>query len=170
RLSVNEPNRSALPMAAAAVTCIGLLPILGSPAAPLHWFMTAGITGLGILIGVRHRLQRPERPLAPLDANEARSVGRHLLIIGAAIAVIATVIIGLGVHAGGKPIALSLVLPALSVAWVFWLGFKLLRVADDAVTPATEDALPARASAWEARPSQPPAASSRSSSNPQVSA
>lgn len=168
RLSVNEPNRSALPLAAAGVICIGLLPVLGGPAAPLHWFMTVGITGLGVLIAVRQRLQRPERPLAALRADDARRAGRSVLIIGALIAVLATGIIGLWVHAGGQPSALSLVLPALGVAWVLWLGVKILRVADVAVAPATEEALPARASTWEPRSSQAP--SSRGGSNRQVSA
>ncbi len=167
RLSVKETPRSAWPLAAAGITCIGLIPALGGPDAPLHWFMTAGITGLGLLLGLRHRLYQREAALTSPTAAEARRTGRHLLLIAAICTVLASGIMAMWLVGGGKPLAVSLVLPAIGLAWVTWLGFKVLRLSEQPITPVAEEAAPRSSAGWEPRPSQAP---STRSPNRQVSA
>lgn len=151
-----------------AISCLGLIPALGGPDEPLHWFMTAGITGLGALLWLRHRLYQHEAPLSSVSAVEARRVGRHLLIIAAICTMLAVGIMAMWLLGGGKPLAVSLVLPAIGLAWVTWLGMKALRLAEQPTAHATEEAaVPRSSSNWEPRQSQAP---STRSPNRQVSA
>jgi hypothetical protein len=152
------------------IACLGLVPILGGPDAPLHWFMTAGISGLGVLLWVRHRLYQREQPLAALSVAEARRAGRYLFIITGISGVLAAGISALWLVGGGKPLAVSLVLPAVGLVWLLWLGVKVSRAADQSPAVAAEEAQLTRPSpsGWEARPSQAPGA--RSGPNRQVNA
>ena len=160
RLSASQPFRSAVPLAAAGIICLGLVPTLGGPEQPLHWAVTAGMAGFGVLLWARRRLRGAEGPLSPIPKQQAHAAGRILLGVIGVIAVLVGVIIGFRVHSGEPMSALSLTLPGLGLAWLVTLSVQML----------THREPPAEGTAPEERPSRRPpnwdALPNRKSQNP----
>lgn len=127
RLSAPASFRSAVPLAAAAIACLALVPTLGGPGQPLHWAMTVGLVSFGGLLWARHRLSRREEPLAGVPVAAARAMGRAVLLITAVSALIVVVIIAAGIRAHVSLSALSLVMPAAGLSWLGAIGLKILR-------------------------------------------
>lgn len=127
---MSEPFRSAVPLAATGIVCLGLVPILGGPDRPLHWAMTVGILGFGSLLWARRRLRGPEGPLLRVPPLSAKQAGRTVLLVGAVIAALVGLIVGLRVHSGGSLGALSLLLPGAGLVWVAVLAVQVLRHRD----------------------------------------
>lgn len=121
------PARSAIPLAAAGIVCLGLVPVLGGPDRPLHWAMTAGMTGFGLLLLVRRRLQRREAPLAAVAAPVVRSAARAFFITVGVIALLVTLLLALRLDPRSPTTALSLALPALGLVWLGLIGLRVLR-------------------------------------------
>jgi hypothetical protein len=139
-LSASDPFRSAAPLAAVGIACLGLLPTLGGPDRPLHWAMTAGMVGFGALLWARRRLTRREGALAGVPAHAARHAGRTVLLISAVSGSLVLIIILAQVRRGGSVGVLSLALPALGLTWLVSLGLKALRHRDPiADAPAPND-------------------------------
>jgi hypothetical protein len=165
RLSASQPLRSAVPLASAGIICLGLVPILGGPERPLHWAVTAGMAGFGVLLWARWRLRGAEAPLPPLSKPAARAAGRILLAIAGVIAVLVGVIVGFRVHSGEAMSAVSLALPGLGLAWLVTLSMQMLAHRQPPGDGANADPHPSRGPAkWEAlsnRKSQNPAAPER---------
>jgi hypothetical protein len=167
-LSASPSPRSSIPLAAAGIASLGLLPVLGGPDQPLHWAMTAGMVGFGVLLFVRYQLGRPEGALLPITPAHAQIAGRAVLIVSGAIAFLVAVIVAAQAYAHGPIGVLSLAMPGAGLAWLTSLGLKALRH----VTPTTEEATPHdRPSRRPPRPSKlPPATTNGASSNRQLSA
>jgi hypothetical protein len=165
RLSASQPFRSAVPLAAAGIICLGLVPILGGPDQALHWAVTAGMAGFGVLLAARRRLRGAEGPLPPISREAARAAGRVLLGIVGVIAVLVGVIVGFRVHSGEPISALSLALPGLGLAWLLTLGAQMLAHREPPAEGVAADERPSRRPPnWEALPnrkSQNPAAPDR---------
>ena len=140
RLSAPAPFRSAVPLAAAGIACLGLVPTLGGPERPLHWAMTAGMVGFGMLLWARHRVQGAEAPLASVPVPVARQAGRALLFTCAVSTLLVLGIIGLQLRRGGGVSALSVALPAAGLAWLTSLAFKTLRLREAAPPMGTDRA------------------------------
>jgi hypothetical protein len=152
-LPSREPSRSAAPLAAVAIQCLGLVPTLGGPDRPLHWAMTAGMVGFGALLLVRHRLQRREGPLPDVPAPVAREAGRAFFITLAVIALLLTGFFVVRWNPHGSTALLSLALPAAGLAWLTAIGLRVRRHGAEA--PAAEAAAIAdrpsrRPSNWDA--------------------
>ena len=126
-LHVTEPARSAVPLAAAGIICLGLGPTLGGPDRPLHWAMTAGITGFGLLLLVRHRLRRREAPLAPVEPSAVRQAARVFFITVGLIGVIIAGLLAVRLNPHSPTAVLSLTLPALGLGWLGLIGLRVLR-------------------------------------------
>jgi hypothetical protein len=133
-----------VPLAAAGIVCLGLVPILGGPDRPLHWAMTVGIVGFGSLLWARRRLRGPEGRLSKVPSGAARQAGRNLLSIGAVVATLVGVIVGFRLHSGGAMSALSLVLPAAGLTWVAVLGLQVLRHREPAAESSSASDRPSR--------------------------
>jgi hypothetical protein len=165
RLSASQPFRSAVPLAAAGIICLGLVPTLGGPEQPLHWAVTAGMAGFGVLLWARRRLRGAEGPLPPISKPAARAAGRILLGVVGVIAVLVGVIVGFRVRSGEPMSALSLTLPALGLAWLVTLSVQMLAHREPPAEGAAPDERPSRRPPnWEALPnrkSQNPAAPER---------
>src|SRR5438552_3886137 len=90
-----DPVTVARPLVAAAgIICLGLVPTLGGPEQPLHWAVTAGMAGFGVLLWARRRLRGAEAPLPQISKQAARTAGRIVLAVVGVIAVLVGVIIG----------------------------------------------------------------------------
>lgn len=154
-----------MPLAAAGIICLGLVPTLGGPDQPLHWAVTAGMAGFGALLWARRRLRGAEAALPPIPKAAARAAGRVLLAIVGVIAVLVGVIVGFRVHSGQAISALSLALPGLGLAWLVTLSVQMLAHREPPTEGAALDDRPSRRPPnWEAlpnRPSQNPAAPER---------
>lgn len=116
-----------MPLAAVGIICLGLVPTLGGPDRPLHWAMSAGMVGFGVLLRVRHRLERREGPLREVPASVARRAGRSML---ATVGVIATLVGGVLLarwtpHSPAAP--LSLAMPLVTLAWLAAIGWRVVR-------------------------------------------
>jgi hypothetical protein len=148
---VRSPSRSAVPLASVGIISLGLLPTLGGPDQPLHWAITAGMTGFGALLLLRHRLRRMEAPLSPLTRAHAQLAGRALLWVSGAIGVLVVGIVLRQIAASGPIAALSLAMPVVSLGWLVSLGLKALRWPADSVdkAPATEERPSRRPPTWE---------------------
>jgi hypothetical protein len=144
RLSVSQPFRSAVPLAAAGIICLGLVPTLGGPDRPLHWAMTAGMVGFGGLLAARRRLHGFEGPLQRVPVGMAKQAGRALLGVSGIIAALVLVIVGFRVHSGGAMSALSLALPGAGLAWLAQLGVQTLRYRERATESSTAGERPSR--------------------------
>lgn len=116
-----------MPLAAAGIICLGLVPTLGGPDQPLHWAVTAGMVGFGVLLWARRRLRGPEGELERVPQPAARQAARALSIIWAIVAVLVGVIIGARLSSGGSISALSLALPLAGLAWLAVLAFQVWR-------------------------------------------
>lgn len=152
-----------MPLAAAGIACLGVVPTLGGPESPLHWAMTAGMVGFGGLLWVRHRLSKRAASLQPVSAAQALLAGRAVLIVTAVITALVVVIVLAQWRRGGELGAQSLAMPVAGLAWLAALGLKSLgfaRRSGDA-SGATERASrrPSREGASQStqRPSRPPA-------------
>jgi hypothetical protein len=138
RLSVSEPSRSAAPLAAAGIICLGLVPILGGPDRPLHWAMTTGMVGFGVLLAARRRLHGFEGPLQRVPVGMPQRAGRAVLGVAGVIAALVIGIVAFRVRSGAPISALSVVLPGAGLAWVALLGFQALRHREPATEAAEE--------------------------------
>lgn len=155
RLSASQPFRSAVPLAAAGIICLGLVPTLGGPEQPLHWAVTAGMVGFGILLWARRWLRGAEGPLPPISKPAARAAGRILLAIVGVIAGLVGVIVGFRVHAGQGMSALSLALPGLGLAWLVTLSMQMLLHRAPPAEGAASDERPSRRPPnWDALPNR----------------
>jgi hypothetical protein len=149
--------------------CLGLVPMLGDPARPLHWAVTAGMVAFGGLLGARHRLGRTTSQLGRVDETSARSAGRVTLVVCALIAAAVAVIFGARLRSGGSIGLLSLGMPFIALVWVSSLGLKAWRHREPAPEPAGLSDRPSRRPpSWDAVPSAKPGQSG--SPNRQVSA
>ena len=160
RLSLPPPLRSAVPLASAGIICLGLVPVLGGPERPLHWAVTAGMAGFGVLLWARRRLRGTEGPLAPISKPSARAAGRVLLAIAGVIAVLVGVIVGFRVHSGEAMSTVSLTLPGLGLAWLVTLSVQMLAHREPPAGGAALDERPSR------RPPNWETLSNRKSQNP----
>jgi hypothetical protein len=162
RLSAPEPFRSAVPLAAAGIACLGIVPTLGGPESPLHWAMTAGMVGFGILLWARHRLSKRASELQPVSAAQALIAGRAVLIVTAIIAALVAVIVLAQWRHGGALGLQSLAMPAAGLIWLAALGLKSLAFARGAAGPPVTSERPSRRPSLEGvaqatqRPSRPP--------------
>lgn len=153
-----------MPLAAAGIACLGLVPTLGGPDRPLHWAMTAGMVGFGVLFAARHRLSKREGALRPVAAEAARRAGTTVLVICAISALLVLGIVVLQWRRGGPIGLLSLAMPLLGLAWLASLGYQSLRHRDattePGLSPDRPSQRPAKVDALGApqqRPSRPPA-------------
>jgi len=128
RLSGSEPFRSAVPLAAAGIACLGITPTLGGPDRPLHWAMTAGMVGFGALLWLRPRPNRAEGPPLDVPGPSAAHASRALLVITALSAAICCGIVASRAFAGKPIAALSLLMPAIGLGWLTWLGIKMQKL------------------------------------------
>src|SRR5688572_4776336 len=151
RLSLRSISRSAAPLASVGIMGLGLVPTLGGPDSPLHWAMTAGMTGFGLLLALRHRLRRDQPPLALPTEAEARQAGGALLWVSGVIAAMVVAIVLNQLISGGPTSAFSVGLPLVGLWWVASLGFKARRFrspqVDDSGT--TADRPSRRPPTWE---------------------
>ena len=150
RLSSRPPFRSAVPLASVGIICLGLVPTLGGPDRPLHWAMTIGVTGFGLLLAVRHRLRQREAPLAPITEPEPRQAGRALLRVSAIITLLVVAIVARQLAGGGPIGAFSIALPVLGLTWLISLGVQAWRLrAEPAEELALTDRPSLRPASWE---------------------
>ena len=164
-----ESFRSATPLAASGIICLGLVPTLGGPESSMHWATTAGMVAFGALLWARHRLRAPERPPAWVTEAAARRAGRAVLALCGIIAALMGVIVGARLRAGGGISALSMALPLASLAWVAGLGIKIYRHREaEPPAEAVADRPSRRPPSWDGVPSPKP--SQPSGPNRQVSA
>jgi hypothetical protein len=101
--------------------------MLGGPAQPLHWAITAGMVGFGVLLWTRRRLRGTEAPLQRVAPGAARHAGRAVFIVCGVVGALVAVIIGARLRVGEPIAALSVALPALGLAWLTTLGFQAWR-------------------------------------------
>ena len=141
------------------------MPTLGGPEQPLHWAVTAGMAGFGVLLWARRRLRGAEEPLPPLSKQAARAAGRIMLGLVAVLAVLVAVIVGFRLHSGQSMSALSLIMPGLGLAWLLILAVQMLALRAPLADAASSDERPSRRPPnWEPLPnrtSQNPAAPDR---------
>lgn len=137
--------------------CLGLVPTLGGPDEPLHWLMTAAMTGFGVLLLARHRLQQREPELAEVSPTAARHAGRAVLWITGISAVLVLGIVARQGLQGGPIGALSLIMPLVALVWLGSLGLKALRARSESAEAATLER-PSRLPQWERLSSPPPSA------------
>lgn len=148
--------RSAVPLAAVGIICLGLVPTLGGPDLPLHWAMTVGITGFGVLLAFRHGLQRREGPLAPVAPAAARFAGRSTLVVAVICTLLMIGIVARQLLLGGPIAPLSIAMPVLGLAWLYSVGLRALRWSERSVEPPAADDRPSRRPpAWEQRLTPP---------------
>lgn len=159
-MSAPQPFRSAVPLAAAGIICLGLVPTLGGPDQPLHWAITAGMVGFGVLLWTRRRLRGPEGPLQPVAPDAARQAGRAVLIICGVVSLLAALIVGARLHAGEPIELLSVALPVLGLAWLATLGVQARRHRDPAPVSGPVAERPSRRSAsWDSKTGRKPSPS-----------
>lgn len=100
------------------------------------------MVGFGALLLIRHRLRGPEPALATVEATQARSAGRTVLIIAAILALLVLAIVAARVVMNRGSVApLSLLMPAAGLLWLAALGVKALRhavTAAEALTAETD--------------------------------
>jgi hypothetical protein len=154
RLSATQSPRSAVPLAAAGIICLGFAPVLGGPERPPHWAMTAGMVGFGALLWARHGLRGGQGPLLAISKPAASAAGRAVLGAAAAIAVSIAFIVGFRLQSGGAISTLSLALPALGLAWVALLGVQALRHPATSVEEPAAERPSRRPPEWEALPNR----------------
>ncbi len=106
--------------------------------------MTAGMVGFGALLWSRHRLTNREGALDDVPAPSAVFASRSLLAITAVCAMICAVIVASRFYAGKPIAALSVLMPALGLAWLAWLALKMRRFRASAVDSTTAADRPSR--------------------------
>lgn len=145
RLSLRPPPRSAVPLASAGIICLGLVPIIGGPDRPLHWAMTGGLTGFGLLLLLRYLLQRREAALLPVTSAAAQRAGNAVLWVSGIIALMVLFFTVQQLLAGGPVAPLSVGMPVLGLLWLASLGLKARRwPADSTEPPSSSDDRPSR--------------------------
>jgi hypothetical protein len=144
RLSASEPFRSAAPLAAAGIVCLGLIPILGGPDRPIHWLMTVGIAGFGGLLWARHRLRGSKLPLLRAPDRTVHRAGRVLLAVCGVIATLVDVIVGFRLHSGESLAALSLLLPLAGLVWLAIIALQALLYREPAAESVSTGDRPSR--------------------------
>ncbi len=130
---------------------LGLVPTLGAADQPLHWAMTVGIAGFGLLLLVRYRLQRREAALAPVTRPAARLAGNAVLWVTGIIALFVSFFTLQQFLVGGPIAAWSVAMPALGLLWLASLGLKARRWPADASgpEPSADDRPSRRPPSWE---------------------
>lgn len=158
RLSASEPSRSAVPLAAVGIACLGLVPALGGPDRPLHWAMTIGMVGFGVLLWARHRLVKRESALPPIATADAQRAGFALLLITAISSLLVLGIVFLQWRRGGPIGWLSLAMPFAGLLWLGSLGLQARRhsSADVAERPSLRGPKLDALGTPSQRPSRPP--------------
>jgi hypothetical protein len=162
RLPVTDPPRSALPLAAIGIACLGFVPTFGGPDRPLHWAMTAGMVGVGALLCARHWLSRREGALRPVASADARLAGKTVLIVCGISTLLVLGIVFLQWLRGGQLGAFSLAMPVAGLLWLATLGVQSLKHRDAAAPEPGLDRPSRRSAKVEGlpspsqRPSQPP--------------
>jgi hypothetical protein len=116
-----------VPLAATGIICLGLVPTLGSPAQPLHWAVTAGMVGFGVLLWGRRRLRGPEGALQRVSPEAARHAGRALFIVCGVVGALVALIVGARLHSAEPLGPLSLALPTLGLLWLVTLAVQVWR-------------------------------------------
>ena len=155
RLSASQPFRSAVPLAATGIICLGLVPLLGGPAQPLHWAVAAGMVGFGGLLWTRRRLRGSEAALERVSPEAARRAARALFIVCGVVGVLVALIIGARLRDAAPLGLLSVTLPVLGLAWLVTLGVQASRHREPPLEPATVGDRPSRRPVtWEASPSR----------------
>jgi hypothetical protein len=130
--------------------CLGLVPLFGGPAEPLHWVMTAGMVGMGALLLARHRLRPAEAPLPAVSQEHARAAGRTVLWIAGTTGALVAGIVVLRIVAGHPVAPLSWLVPVLGLLWLVSLAVQMLRrrgPAEEVSGPAGER-MSRRAPGW----------------------
>jgi hypothetical protein len=89
--------------------------------------MTAGMAGFGLLLLARHRLQRREAPLAPVEPSAVRQAARAFFITVGVIGAIIAVLLVVRMDPHSPTAALSLALPGLGLGWLGLIGLRVLR-------------------------------------------
>jgi hypothetical protein len=143
-LAAFEPHRSAAPLAAVGIACLGLVPVLGGPDHLLHWAVTGLVLVFSAWLWTRRRRDQPPAGLGRVEAPAARLAGRVTLGVCAVVAAIVAVIFGARLHSGGNVALLSWSLPAASLAWVTSLGLKAWQHREPEVAPAAPSDRPSR--------------------------
>jgi hypothetical protein len=167
---LSKPPRSAVPLAASGIVCLGLVPTLGGPESSLHWATTAGMVAFGALLLTRHRLRAPEGPLERVAEPEARRTGRAVLVVCGIIAALMGVIVVARLRSGGSIGLLSTAMPLVGLGWLLHLGIKTRRHREVALpvdSAQLADRPSRRPPSWDATPNQRP---SQTPPNRQVSA
>ena len=141
-----------MPLAAGCIVCLGLIPLLGAPAQPLHWAATGGMIGFGVLLWARRRLRGTEAALLPVSQPAAEAASRAVFLVVALVSVLVTVIVGYRLRDGGSMSALSLSLPVLGLAWLALLAFQLKRHREPAATATNDDRPSRRPPEWDSVP------------------
>lgn len=124
---MSEPARSAVPLASVGIILLGLVPTLGGPDRPLHWLMTAGMVGFGVLLRLRHRLHRGEPPLRDVPPEVARKAGRAMLITVGVIALLVATLMAARWSLTPHVSALSIAMPLVALGWLTSIGLRVLR-------------------------------------------
>jgi hypothetical protein len=171
RLSVSLLFRSAAPLASAGIVCLGLVPLLGSPSAPLHLAIVLGMAASGVLLFVRYRLRGAQAPLAAVSAARAAHARRAVFIITMVLTLLVGIIIAAQVAKGGVVAPLSVAMPAVGLLWLVLIGVRAGRrheAASEAGEAGDTERPSRRPPEWKARASN--VASQRPSSDRHVSA
>ncbi len=161
RLSAYQPHRSAVPLAAAGIVCLGLVPMLGGPARPLHWAATAGMVGFGVLLWARRRLRGPEGAAQRVAPEAPHRAGRSLFIVCGVVGALVALIIGARFRSGEPLGLLSITLPLLGLTWLATLAFQVWHHRDRPAESAPTGNRPSRRPvSWDASTSRKPSPSS----------
>jgi hypothetical protein len=149
-----------VPLAAVGIACLGLVPALGGPDRPLHWAMTIGMVGFGVLLWARHRLVKVkrERALPPIATADAQHAGFALLLITAISGLLVLGIVFLQWQRGGPIGWLSLAMPFVGLLWLASLALQARRYksADVAERPSLRGPKLDALGTPSQRPSRPP--------------
>jgi threonine/homoserine/homoserine lactone efflux protein len=100
--------------------------------------MTAGMVGFGALLLVRHRLRGKEPELARVEGARAKQAGRAIVTIAAILTLMVLGIVVAHLSSGRAIALLSLLMPAVGLAWLGWIGWRSFRhqgAASDAQLP-----------------------------------
>lgn len=102
------------------------------------------MVGFGALLWGRHRLVRREGPLEEVSAESVNLASRALFAITAFSTAICAGIIGSHLYAGKPIAALSVLMPAVGLAWLAGLGWKMRQLPRAAVEPHSASDRPSR--------------------------
>lgn len=150
-----------MPLAATGIICLGLVPTFGGPEQPLHWAVTAGMVGFGVLLWVRRQLRGPEAALQRVPPEAARHAGRALFIVCGVVGTLVALIVGARLHAGQPLGLLSVALPSLGLVWLVTLAVQVWRHREPAAEAAAAGDRPSRRPlSWDSSAGRKPSPSS----------